>query len=169
MWSTTSKDLYKIHPLRFSASLPAKHTNTPKKTMQIFVIKLRIFLMLSQIDYYLFDCIMKILSMLSKIYRYSLLPHWLIDNSKISRGWYELDLAVCQMNMSFGKEARSNSKKSSWKHLPKRFNISVIMVFLTVYLSYVASIYVMYLCSIIFQGIRNENDLIKGSGAVRTL
>jgi len=39
-----------IHPLRFSASIPAKYTNTPKKTMQIFVIKLRIFLTLSQID-----------------------------------------------------------------------------------------------------------------------
>jgi len=40
---------------------------------------------------------------------------------------------------------------------------------LTVYLSCVASIYVMYLCSIIFQGIRNENGPNKGSGAVRTL
>jgi len=32
------------------------------------------------------------------------------------------------MNMSFGKAAGSNSKKSSWKHFPKRFNIYVIMV-----------------------------------------
>jgi len=45
----------------------------------------------------------------------------------------------------------------------------LLWFFLTVYLSYVASIYVMYLCSIIFQGIRNENDPNKGSGAVRTL
>ena len=43
------------------------------------------------------------------------------------------------------------------------------MVFLTVYLSYVASIYVMYLCSIIFQDIRNKNDANKGSGAIQTL
>jgi len=36
-------------------------------------------------------------------------------------------------------------------------------------LSYVAFIYVMYLCSIFFQGIRNENDPNKGSDAVQTL
>jgi len=36
------------------------------------------------------------------------------------------------------------------------------------YLYYVASIYVMYLCSIFSQGIHNKNDPNKGSGAVRT-
>jgi len=73
------------------------------------------------------------------------------------------------MNMSFGKAAGSNLKKSSWKHLPKRFNIYVIMIFLTVYLSYVASIYVMYRCSIIFQGICNENDPNKEFGVLQSL
>ena len=109
--------------------------------------------------------------------------------------FYELDLAACQMNMSFGKAAGSNSKKSSWKHLAflhcvadltpkKRFlwtrscrpadrNMSVgrpagssskaplrtpsqkihhlcyYGFFLTFYLSYVASFYVMY-CFIFF-------------------
>jgi len=52
---------------------------------------------------------------------------------------------------------------------PKDSTFLLLWFFLTVYLSYVASIYVMYLCSIIFQGIRNENDPKKGSGAVRIL
>jgi len=43
------------------------------------------------------------------------------------------------------------------------------MVFLIVYLSYVTSIYVMYLCSIFFKAIHNENDPNKGFDAVRTL
>jgi len=45
--------------------------------------------------------------------------------------------------------------------------ILVIMVFLTVYLSYVASIYVMYLCSIFFLVIRHENAPNIGSDAVQ--
>jgi len=43
------------------------------------------------------------------------------------------------------------------------------MVFLTFYLSYVASFYVMYLCSIFFQANRQEMLEIKGSGVVRTI
>ena len=49
------------------SSFPAKHTNTSKKTMKFFVIKLGIFLTLSHIDNSQFDCVMKIFSMLSKI------------------------------------------------------------------------------------------------------
>jgi len=51
---------------------------------------------------------------------------------------------------------------------PRDSTFLLLWFFLTVYLSYVASIYVMYLCSIIFQGIRNENDPNKGSGAIQT-
>jgi len=48
----------------FVSSKTHKHT---KETMHIFVIKLRIFLTRLQIDSSLFDCVMKIFSMLSKI------------------------------------------------------------------------------------------------------
>jgi len=40
---------------------------------------------------------------------------------------------------------------------------------LTFYLSYVASIYVMYFCSIFFQTIRHENDPNKGFDAVHII
>jgi len=52
---------------------------------------------------------------------------------------------------------------------PKDSTFLLLWFFLTVNLSYVASTYVIYLCSIFFQGIHNENDPNKGSGAVRTL
>jgi len=52
---------------------------------------------------------------------------------------------------------------------PKDSIFLLLWIFLTVNLSDVASIYVMYLCSIFFQGIRNENNPNKGSGAVQTL
>jgi len=110
-----------------------------------------------QIDCSLCASMVKILSMLSKIYRYSLLPPWEIDNSKISRGWYELDFAACQMNMSFDKASGSNSKKSSWNTFPKDSSFMLLWLFLTIYLSYVVFIYVMYLCFILFKAIRHEN------------
>jgi len=50
------------------------------------------------------------------------------------------------------------------------FIIYVIMVFfLTFHLSYVAFIYVMYICSIFFQAIRKKTLQIKGPDEVRTL
>jgi len=70
------------------------------------------------------------------------------------------------MNMSFGKAAWSNSKKSSWNTFPKDSSFLLLWFFLTFYLSYVAFIYVMYLCSIFFQVIRQEKQ---GPDAVRII
>jgi len=64
-----TKSLCGLSALRYSATITSKHTNTLKKIMQIFVIKLRIILAWTQINSSLFNCagVMKILNMLSKI------------------------------------------------------------------------------------------------------
>jgi hypothetical protein len=73
------------------------------------------------------------------------------------------------MNMSFDKTTWSNSNKSSWNTLPffiMFHHFCYYVFFLTFYLSYVASIYVTYLCSIFFQAIRHEKQ---GPDAVRII
>jgi len=79
--------------------------------MQIFVIKLRIFLTRSQIDSSLFDS--------AAWWRSSACWQKYVDTKRLLyiwrwRGFYELDLVACQMNMSFNKAAGSNSEKTSW-------------------------------------------------------
>jgi len=69
--------------------------------------------------------------------------------------------------MSVGRQDRV--QKLLFEHLPKRFIIYVIMVFLTVYLSYVVFIYVMHMYSIIFQAICHENAPNIGCDAIRIL
>jgi len=147
--------------------MPAKHTNTPKKTMQIFVIKLMIFLTWSQIDSSLFDRVrmMKIFRMLTKIYRYKEVALYL-NIKRFLWVWscYLLDEYVIWQGSGI------EFKEILWKTPSQKIqHFCYYGFFLTVYLSYVASIYVMYLCSIIFQGIHNENDQYKRSDAVRII
>jgi len=70
--------------------------------------------------------------------------------------------------MSVGKPAGSSSKALLRTHSQKIHHFC-FYGFLTVYLSYVASIYVMYLCSIFFQAIRHENAPNTGSDGVQIL
>jgi len=115
--------------------------------------------MLSHIDNSIFDSIVEILCMLPKIYSHK--PP-LADLTPKRRSLWARSCRSVDRNMSVGRPARSSSKA------PLQM-IFVIMVFLNVYLSYVASVYVMYLCFYFFQDIRNENCPNKGFDAIRTL
>jgi len=135
--------------------------------MQIFVIKLRIFLTRSQIDSYLFDRVrvMKILCMLTKIYRYKEVALYLnIKRFLWVRSWCLLDEYVIWQG------SRISLREILLKHLVflhyaadlKDSPFMLLWFSLTFYLSYVASIYVMYLCSIFSKPFSTKTIQIKG-------
>jgi len=111
--------------------------------MKFFVIALKIFLMLSQIDCFLFDGMMKIFSMLPKIYSHKSPLHYVVDLTPKKRSLWARSCWSADRNMSVGKPAGLGSKAPLRTPSQKIHHLCYWLFFLF----YVVFIYVMYLFS----------------------